>query len=374
MSIFTFEKRPIKKSDAVSLIEGIVKDRYYGVDKDFLVNQQVLNMLKKFANIMYVYEISKDKKFCKVRTQKTHGKKYEMFIPCDLFNIIKVPKMNDVVQWMYDNQPVAYPEQWRAFPTAIQSISRHIVKTFQTNLKAIYLINKYCNHLHFNNDKYEVLMFYKTIVQQLKLKYYDRYAKFNQQTIRKSFIDTCLKLDPTWHRLDAIALYDMNNRNVFADDEYISNADRLEWYKNPNKEFKAENTKEKKEELLKLIAENEAKNNALKVRNDTRFLKEINQNVIDELELTIFNVKTLPNRNQILFIFIDKDNNKRFFVDNFNFIFYVSNKTNIIENDYLTKYDESTHIPFIIQNYEVLKHLKFAVNDNYKRFMKKGKF
>jgi len=126
--------------------------------------------------------------------------------------------------------------------------------------------------------------------------------------------------------------------------------------------------------LLKLIAENEAKNNALKVRNDTRFLKELNQNVIDELELTIFNVKTLPNRNQILFIFIDKDNNKRFFVDDFNFIFYVSNKTNIIENDYLTKYDESTHIPFIIQNYEVLKHLKFAVNDNYKRFMKKGKF
>lgn len=374
MSIFIFEKRPMKKSDSVSLIEGITRDSYYGVDKDFLVNQQVLNMLKKFASIMYIYEISKDGKFCKVQTKKTQGKKYEMFVPCDLFNIIKVPKMNDIVQWLYDNQPVAYPEQWRYFPTEIQSISRYVVKIFQTNLKAIYLANKYCNHLYFSNDVYEVLMFYKTIVQQLKLSYHDRYAKFNQITIRKSFIDTCLKLDPTWHQLDAIALYDMNNQNVFTDDEYISNVDRLDWYKNPSKKFKAENTKEKKEELKKIIAENEAKNNAIKVQNDNRFLKELNQQVIDDLELVIFNVKTLPNRNQILFIFIDKDNNKRFFVEQFNFVFYVSNKSNIVENDYLVEYDETIHTPFIIQNYEVLRNLKFAVNDNHKRFMKNGKF
>jgi hypothetical protein len=368
-----FESRAIKKGDTLALKSGITKDSLFQ-NGDYVLDNTTFNTLNSLPTLFYAYFISDDGLYCKVQTKKTKGKKYDEFLLCEFFNIVKAPKMNDVVAWFYDNQPVVNPTQWAPFKNDIAGIARFVVKIFQTNLKAIYLINKTCNHLYFNHDPFETLMFYKTIVQQLKMSYHSRYAAFNKQTIRKSFIDTCLQLDPMWHRLDAIALYDMNMRNVFKDDVYISNENRLEWYKDPTKKVKAESTKESMAELDDLIVKNEAKKAEATLAKDSRYLKELNQEIIDELELVIFNVKTLHNRNQILMIFIDKDNNKRFYIAPFNFIFYVSNKTSIIENDYIVDYDEATHIPFSIQNFDVLRTLKFAVNDNHKRFMKVGKF
>jgi len=372
--MFTFENRQLKKGDAVTLIDNIEKNQEYGENKEFLMTSNILYALKRLPSVFYVYFISKDLYYCKVQSKKTAGKKLDILIPREILKIIKVPKMNDIVNWLFDNQLVQYPEQWRAFPNEIQSISRYIVKIFQNNLKAIYLVNKNCNHLYYNNDRYEVLMFYKTLVQQLGITISSYYNKYNQLTIRKKFIDTCLKLNPMWHTLDAISIYDMNNHNVFKDEDYISNDDRLNWYLNPSSKLRADNTKEKKEEVKALIEKYAVRNLAERTKNDKRYISEINQQVIDELELVIFNVKTIPHRNQILFIFIDKDNNKRFFIDNFEFIFYVSNVSNIIENDYIVNFNKDKHIPFIVKNFEVLRNLKFAINDNHKRFMKKGSF
>lgn len=374
MTDFTYENRPIKKGDAVTVIPDVQRNVAYGKDKEFFMDNKNYNQLDKLYSIVYVYEISKDGEYCKVQTKKgTQGVKVETFFPVELFKIVKVPKMQDVVNWLYDNQLITYPEQWIFFKSEMQSISRYIIKIFQTNLRAIYLANKTCNHLYNSHDPLEILVFYKTLIQQLGLQYHKRYDKFNQMTKRKQFIDACLSINPMWHTRDAISIYELNNRGLLPGD-YISNNDRLEFYKDPKKKLKYENDKANLDKIKERITENEKVNKLRAMENDTRYIKELNQSVIDELELTVFNVKTLPNRNQILFIFIDKDNNKRFYVQDFNFTFFVSRGASILENDYIVEFDESMHIPFSIQSFEILKNLKFAVNDNHKRFMKLGSF
>ena len=366
MTELILENRPLKKNDPVTIVIQFKKGQKFG---PFLIDSTVYNYLEKVPTIAYVYKLSKDGHFCFLKKNKK-GKGDEIMIPTAFFKVVKVPKMNDVVTWLYDNQVVTFPEQWRIFKSDIQSVSRYIPKIFQTNLKAIYLVNKNCNHLYFNNDPFEVLMFYKTIVQQLGLTFHGRYNKFPTLSIRKQFIDAVLKIDPSWHRLDAISIYDLNNRNVFSNDEYMSNKDRLGFYKDPKKYQKSDEAVNH----IELMKEFDKRDLTKIDKNDKRFIHELNQSVIDELELVIFNVKSLPNRNQILFIFIDKDNNKRFFVEQFSFVFYVSNKTSIIQNDYIEDYDEASHKAFIVQNFEVLRNLKFAVNESHKKFMKRGQF
>ncbi len=370
---FTYENRQIKKGDAVTLIDGIQKDVMYGRDKDFYIDSKVLNIIKRFATLMYVYEISNDQLFCKVQTKKRKGKNYDIFLPTDLFKIVKLPKQVDVINWMFDNKIVEFPAQWIFFKSEMSTIVRFLPRIFQYNLKALWLIDKDCNHLYNNDDPLDVLMYYKTIVQQLDIKYQTLYTRFNRMVVRKSFIDTVLKINPEWNSRDAISIYNLNNHGVFNDIPYLSNADRLDHYKNPKKKIEYENSAAFAG-MKEYIVEQEKQNALIKRGNDSRYLQTLDQSVIDELELTIFNVKTLPNRNQILFIFIDKDNNKRFYIDDFKFIFYISSNPTILNNDYIVDFDENKHSPYLVTSFDVLRNLKFAVADNYKRFMKKGKF
>lgn len=375
---FTYETRNLKNGDAVILVDGIKKNTEVGPGKEFYIDNTIMSELNKMYGLVYIYEVSDDNLYCRIQNKKgPQGVKNERFFPIELFRIVKVPKMADVVTWMYDNKLIHYPVQWSFFKGEISSISRFVIKIFQTNLKAIYLINKYNNHLYDDHDPLEVLVFYKTLIQQIGLQYHKRYDAFNAQTKRKEFIKICQELDSSWHTNDCISLYEMNNAGIFSRDgeRFVSNADRIEIYKDPKKSIFDEKSKDKSFNVLRdLIMENEKAVYDAKMANDTRFIKVINQEIIDELELTIFNVKTIPARNQILYIFIDKFNNKRFHITEFLFEFYVSSSSKIVENDYLVNYDPDKYKKFFIRDFGVLKTLKFAVNDNHKRFMKLGRF
>jgi len=363
--MFIIEDRKIKNKDAVTLKTGFVKGKEYG---EIVLDQTLFNFIMKLPSLLYVYNINKDGTMLQVRNGKK-GQKYDQMLPVFFFKVVKVPKTNDVVNWLYDNQLITFPEHWRPFKTEITSLSRYVPKIFQTNLKAIYMVNKNCNHLYFSNDPFEVIMFYKTIVQQLGLQFYDRYNIYPEFSIRQSFIKEVLLIDPGWHTKDAIAIYEMNNHNVFHDTKYVSNKDRLGLHKDPKK-YKEELINNHRE-VLESFEERDLK---IVDVNDTRFLPELTQEVIDEFELVIFNVKSLPNRNQILFIFIDKDDNKRFYVEDFKFTFFVSNVSSIIHNDYIEQFDLNKHVPFMVKSFEILRNLKFAINESHKKFMKKGKF
>lgn len=368
---FIYENRSPIKSDLVEMKNIKIGDSYL----NFSVTPEILSKLEKNSSLMYVRKINPDATMIQIGSKKT-GNFDEMFLPMEFFKIVKVPKTNDVVNWLYDNQLIEFPIQWLPFKTQIDSISRFIGSTFQNNLKAIYLINTYTNNLYFNNDSFEVLIFYKTIVQQLGLFQSDRYSKFNTRSPKQSFIKTCLEINPKWHTKDAISTYILHELSLRGSisldlDEVFTTQQRITFYSDP----KAKETylqKNEKVDIKDRIINMQNKDKFNKIANDDRYLKDLNQEVIDELELVIFNIKTLPQLNKILIIFIDKDNNKRFYLENFSYKFYISNQTSIINNDYIESFNESKHRLFVVNDISILKTLKFAVNDNYKKFMKKG--
>lgn len=372
--MFIYEERLPKRGDTIEMRQIKLNDSY----GNFSCTYDILNKLKRNKSLMFVRKVTKDGNMIQIGSKKT-GNFDEMFIPSSFFRVVKVPKTNDIVNWLYDNQLINYPEQWTPFKTQVDSISRYVVSIFQNNLRALHMINKYTNHLYFTNDSFELLIYYKTVVQQLGLVHSERYAKFNSRSIKSKFIKICLEINPLWHTRDAIGLYMIyelflrKQHDTLILTDNLTSVQIVSFYNDPKLKAQYFNQKEIQADLTNRIIELQKENDLIQVSNDTRFIKILDQNIIDELELVVFNVKTLPHQNKILFIFIDKDNNKRFYLEDFNYVFYVSNNSNIIHNDYIEDYDDKKHQAFVIRKFDILRTLKFSVNDNYKRFMKKGK-
>jgi hypothetical protein len=368
--MFIYENRALKVGDALHLTYNVRRDQeFYNF---YIIDDKIYKRIKKLPTIVYVHSIDKeDPRFIKVKNNK-RSEPIEQHFPKELFSIVKVPKMNDVIQWLYSNDWV-FPENWAYFKNEITSISYYIHKIFQLHPRAMYLINKNNNFLYNEWNYEEILMFYKILIITLQIKQYTLYTQYNTPTAKKAFVETMLELNPTWHTKDALSVYELNNFGVF-DGDYISNADRLKFYKDPSSRImKAKDNSDQYQEMVRKIKEFEARNTKLKFANDDRFIKELNQEIIDSLELTIFDVMSLEDRNQLLYIFIDKQDRKRYYIKDFEFSFYVSKVQGIVHNDYLEYKDSNKFVEFILSDINVLQSLKFAVNDNFKNFMKGGK-
>lgn len=101
----------------------------------------------------------------------------------------------------------------------------------------------------------------------------------------------------------------------------------------------------------------------------SKYLTEMNQNIIDEMELTLFNTDILANRNSILFTFIDKFNKKRYYIEPFSATIYLSKINSIIENDYIEDKNQDKFIPYRILDMKVFNRLKFTVQKNFTDIM-----
>jgi hypothetical protein len=101
---------------------------------------------------------------------------------------------------------------------------------------------------------------------------------------------------------------------------------------------------------------------------DSRFLKNFNQEVIDSLELVLFNVSLLKKTNQVLLIFIDKDNQKKYYRVPFSAHFYISKKKGVINNDYIEQLTDD-YFSYAIRDIKLYNKLKFMLNTSYKRIL-----
>ncbi len=101
---------------------------------------------------------------------------------------------------------------------------------------------------------------------------------------------------------------------------------------------------------------------------DSRYLSELNQEVIDRLELVLFDVSLLKKTNRVLFTFIDSDNTKKYFTTPFVANIYLSKKDGVINNDYIEdKTDDFIH--YMIKDFKMYTKLKFTLNSSYKRIL-----
>jgi len=99
------------------------------------------------------------------------------------------------------------------------------------------------------------------------------------------------------------------------------------------------------------------------------FLTELNEEIINELELTIIDSFIDEKKNQMVHLFIDKNSVKRYYVQDFKFDFFISKEFSIIQNDYLEDYDENKFIKYTVLNFWDYQRLRSEINKNFKRLI-----
>lgn len=108
------------------------------------------------------------------------------------------------------------------------------------------------------------------------------------------------------------------------------------------------------------------------MKNDKRFIQELTQEIIDSRELTLFNTCTVKSLNGVLFTFIDKHNQKVYYLKPFEFEFYCSRHPNVLMNDYIVPLSLDSHTKYKIINYKDLKSLKYSLNNAYDKYVRSG--
>lgn len=152
---------------------------------------------------------------------------------------------------------------------------------------------------------------------------------------------------------DANTLYSLAKLGILSGNNLVAKPDQAR----PEKL-----TKEEKE-LVKKAIEQHYNNNA-KPQHGDMILKELTQEIIDELDLSLFDISILDKRNQILYVFIDKDNKKRLYIEPFEYQFEIHSAASILDKDYFVPKNEV--YPYIITNARDYMKLRGAINENFR--------
>ena len=127
----------------------------------------------------------------------------------------------------------------------------------------------------------------------------------------------------------------------------------------PDIEANKKLSKDEKDQIKKLIQESERDSSNKQV------LTELTQDIIDEMELTLFNISILEEYNEYEYTFIDKHNKKVVYREPFQYVFRFSTNSSVIENDYFLP--TNNLIPYQITNVQHYSWLRRSINQNFEK-------
>ena len=270
-------------------------------------------------------------------------------------------KLTNLLNWLFDNGSMDIPPLFLYYKKEIDGICWYLHNSFLKKVRFIQLVNEHGNNLYGGYNSYELIQFYKFLIQQQGLTKYDLMQYFPKKNYRKEFVNRMRELGYS-DTGDANSLYELINTGALGN---LDIQKLIESSFGEVVDLKEDTVS--MDEVRAVLQQNETK----KMMEDDKVIRELNQEVIDELQLTLFDVKTIKNKNLILYIFIDKNNMKRYYYEPFTYTFYISTVPNIVQNDYIQDYDPSIHIAYTMTSYEQVSKFKFALNDLYKKHMVK---
>ena len=98
---FEFEDRLPKVGDAVTLIRSV---KLYEDINGFVITSQQLKAIERSRTLMYV--VSMDNDSIVVSATKKKKSIGDVSLPISIFKVVKIPKMQDVITWLFDGQLV----------------------------------------------------------------------------------------------------------------------------------------------------------------------------------------------------------------------------------------------------------------------------
>jgi hypothetical protein len=288
-----------------------------------------------------------------VKRYKIIADKYNLSI-----NAIFPFKLQNMLQWLFDSGSMEIPHIFLYYKSEINGMVWYLHNSFLKKVKFVMLLNEHGNHLY-ENDSHSIIQFYKFLIQQQHLTRNDLMQYWPQKNYRKEFVQRLKELDLA-DTGNSNSLFEMINTGVFGNYDIKQ---LIESTFGEQVDLKTDTTT--KEEIRQFLQQNETK----KMMEDNKVIKVLDQATIDELQLTIFDVKTIKKKNLILYIFIDKDNMKRYYYEPFEFTFFISTDSNIINNDYIQDYNPGIHIAYTMTDYNMVSKFKFMLTDQYKKHM-----
>jgi len=267
--------------------------------------------------------------------------------------------IKDLINYITSSGPV--PDNFLSSEKELKRQVIYLFEFFWNFPKIISFLNQY--NLLYNNpvekDPIGFLNYLKMIIIDNKLSKYDLKSDFF------NFLQELNKIKELEEqaRKEKIQLRDLIARLKIA---AIKN-ENIKFFKNEKSSKKELSEIESKYKELKEKEVQKRKNQNIQ----TIRLDRINEDIIKELELTIFDIFSDEKHNQLIYIFIDKNSKKRYYIEPFYFEFFISKKSGIINNDYLEDYNENDFIKYKITNYFDYYQLKRALKNNYENFFKK---
>jgi hypothetical protein len=272
-------------------------------------------------------------------------------------------KFYEVVNWLIGpNQDV--PERFVLNKTQLNSIVPYLVEQFWTKPKLVKFLNKSTNDLFRIPDPIEQLKLTKKLVALNSISKYDLYSKFPDR--RPDVIKEIQEREN----------YDEGN----ASSKALMLKHKIGCLEMPSEYSRQKATKaalrqastDEDKKMVKTLLEQKEETEATMARssaNATIYLDTLTQEIIDKEELVLFDISLLKKTNRVLFIFIDKNNTKRYYTEPFQAKIYKSILDGVINNDYIEEYNENVHQPYVIKNIGLYNKLKYMMNRSYGRLL-----
>ena len=261
-------------------------------------------------------------------------------------------KFNHVINWLFDT--AAIPPEFETNKRQLEKIVPYIHERLWTNPRITNYLNQHINDLYNIPDPIEHLKLLRKVIKLNKITGYDLWKFFPKRKRDLALeIEEREKLDPN-NALVKAAL--INKMGIDA-----------EGYFKPAVSKKNINLKQDIEKIKDVVDADKASKINKHEPKDSRFLSELNQEIIDSMGLLLFDTSLLKKTNQVLFTFIDKNNRKYYKVEPFVASIYISKVDGVINNDYIEEIDPKKHSLYIINDIKNYTRLKYMLTDSYTR-------
>lgn len=257
----------------------------------------------------------------------------------------------EVFNWLFDGLSTdSIPHKFSYGKARVEQILKFgVIPKFRTCPKAVNFLNVHLNDLYSRRTTEEILVFLKSYIQMNKLLLNDLDSNFYQKSIRDSFIEEQSELYGTAEKGfgDIVSEYDMLQTGRFSNGvEAIISTTSV-----------SENFDQNALDLLQLL-------DIKKIENDPRFIKKLDQETINELGLTLIDIKAIEKQNKIILVFVDGNNKKKFYLMDFTYEFALSSINSIIYNDYIVPFDPKYFTCIVLTDTRTVDNLRRQINNN----------
>ena len=274
---------------------------------------------------------------------------------------ITPPKVHELINWALGPSNEV-PETFLMHESKLKTTVSYLMEQLWMQPKALKFINKHTNNLFNSPGGKEGLILFRKVLLSQGITRGDLYT--TRPSFNPDFIGT----------IEKEREYDEGNAKALAAMMFRREIPLSSIKKGPV--TKASVKASSNPEVAKIVQqaintkkELEVKELQSQITTDHYINEVLTQELIDREELILFDVSLLKKTNRVLFIFIDRNNHKKYYTVPFSAKIYISKQQGVINNDYIEDITPEKFNGYAIQDIKLYTRLKYMLNGSYRRLV-----